>query len=284
MRYIALLIGILFEAGCSGGGGGADVSTDQGGGCGTECDAMVTVPAGPFWMGANVDGTQCPSNQPDSPAEAAESPCHQVNVPSFRIDKYEVAVSRYKECVEAGQCSVPAVSPWDRLNWGKPGKEQHPVNGVDWSQARAYCLWAGKRLCSESEWEKAARGTDGRLYPWGNQPATCRYAVMNDGDWSNFCGRNGTMPVGSMPAGASPYGAMDMAGNVFEWVQDGYHPDYTGAPTDGSAWENPDDSSRVDRGGSFITYPFYLRSSFRAKAPGPSFMDVDLGFRCCQSL
>jgi serine/threonine-protein kinase len=244
---------------------------------------MVQVPAGPFWMGANVDSSPCTENAVDSTAEPNESPCHLVNVPAFQVDVYEVTVGEYADCVDEGPCTLPSNTSLDVSNWQRAGKEEHPINYVSWTQARAYCAWAGKRLCTEAEWEKAARGTEGHLYPWGDAPADCTHAIMNDGNWETFCGREGTQPVGSRPAGASPYGALDMAGNVFEWVEDGYHDGYAGAPTDGSAWLNPSDTRHVDRGGSYLTYAHYLRATFRAEAPSEDFVDNDLGFRCCRS-
>ena len=238
---------------------------------------MVPVPAGSFMQGCNsaVD-TQCYSG---------ENPYHLVNVPLFDVDKYEVTVAAYKSCVDAGTCSAPrdtTYSPY--CYWGVVGKEEHPVNCIDWNQAGAYCTWAGKRLCSESEWEKAARGTDGRIYPWGNQPATCSYAVMSEG--GDGCGTDSTMAVGSKPSGASPYGAMDMAGNVWDWVADDFHSSYTGAPSDGSAWvDNPRASARVARGGSFYTaVAGDLRGSSRNfYDPSYSRYYFRLGARCCRS-
>jgi formylglycine-generating enzyme required for sulfatase activity len=233
---------------------------------------MCVVPAGPFMQGCNeaVD-TQCSRH---------EKPFHQVNVPAFEIDKYEVTVSLYKGCVDAGVCSAAnTVSSY--CNWGKAGKEEHPVNCITWHQTGEYCAWAGKRLCSESEWEKASRGTDGRKYPWGNETETCKYAVMDDGE--DGCGTDSTWAVGSKPAGASPYGALDMSGNVCEWVEDDWYDNYTGAPTNGSAWVNdPRASGRVSRGGSFVNFGAdYLRSSSRIGVYPAVY--ADYGGRCCRS-
>ena len=247
-------------------------TTDPGsGGCTTNCGEMVTVSGGSFWQGCNAEvENACDSN---------EKPYHQVTVPAFEIDEYEVTVGLYGDCVDTGSCSVPDTGTY--CNWGVSGREGHPVNCITWYQAREYCAWAGKRLCSESEWEKASRGTDGRKYPWGNEEATCEYCVMDDG--GNGCGEDSTWPVGSKPAGASPCGAMDMSGNVWEWVEDDWHGSYNEAPTDGSAWvEDPRASNRVERGGSFYGYDYGLRSSDRDYYD-PADVSDTVGARCCRS-
>jgi len=236
---------------------------------------MVTVPGGSFWQGCNeVVDTDCASD---------ETPYHEVNVPAFEIDKYEVTVDLYGDCVAGGGCTGTASTETPSFcNQGKAGKGEHPMNCITWSQAGEYCAWAGKRLCSESEWEKASRGTDGRKYPWGNETATCDYAVMYDGE--SGCGADSTWAVGSKAAGASPYGALDMSGNVWEWVEDDYHSNYTGAPTNGTAWANdPREFYRVRRGGSFgSSAGGSLRSSYRA-GNLPGYYDYRVGVRCCRS-
>ena len=241
------------------------------GGCTTSCGEMVTVTAGSFWQGCNAEV--------DDDCDSDEKPYHQVTVPAFEIDKYEVTVGLYGDCVGTGHCSVPDTGGY--CNWGVSGREDHPVNCITWYQAGEYCAWAGKRLCSESEWEKASRGTDGREYPWGNVPATCEYAVMDDGGFG--CGTVGTMAVGSKPGGASPYGAMDMSGNVWEWVEDDWHRSYNEAPTDGSTWmDNPRASYRVRRGGSFEDDDGYMPSSSRYY-DDPVYSNGSIGARCCRS-
>jgi formylglycine-generating enzyme required for sulfatase activity len=155
------------------------------------------------------------------------------------------------------------------------GKDQHPVVNVTWHDAVAYCRWADKRLATEAEWEYAARGTDGRKYPWANAWEAGR---------ARFSGNNGgerTTPVGSYPSGASPFGVLDLAGNVWEWVSSLYWP-YPYSATDGR--ENLTASGRrVMRGGSWNGSPKSLRSADRGGI-NPSFRGNGLGFRCAQGL
>ena len=186
------------------------------------------------------------------------------------------------------------------LHWNdSPGdKENHPINCVYWEQARVYCLWAGGRLPSESEWEYAARsGGQDITYPWGNEAATCAYAVMNDSNaGGNGCGTGGTMPVCSKPTGNTSQGLCDMSGNVWEWVQDWHHGSYDcaanpaasncnvsgSAPTDGSPWEAGGGSDRVLRGGSWSYYADDVRAANRGRIT-PSYRSYNLGFRCASS-
>lgn len=245
-----------------------------------QCSAgMCTVPGGSFWQGCN--------GVVDSEGDSYGMPYHEVNVPTYEIDQYEVTVDAYGACVSASACTSPGTYS-SSCNWGKSGKGSHPVNCIDWYQAREYCSWAGKRMCSESEWEKASRGTDGRKYPWGNEPATCEYAVMDEtvGFEGDGCRTRSTWPVGSKPAGASPYGVLDMSGNVWEWVEDDRHDSYMGAPTDGSAWvEDPREVDRVLHGGAFGDSIHNLRSCVRGFwIPGPNTTIYYQGVRCCRSI
>lgn len=254
-------------------GGSVDTYNGDGGSCAPNCQTgtMVTVPAGSFQMGCNtaVD-TECLDN--------IENPYHAVSVPAFKIDKYELTVGEYQACVDASDCTMEKTdSEW--CNYGVSGRDSHPINCVDWNQAKAYCAWAGKRLPTEAEWEKAARGTDGRKYPWGNDSLDCDHAVHS----TNGCSNSSTAPVGSKPAGTSPYGAEDMVGNVYEWVEDWYHNTYTGAPADGSAWVTPTGSYRVIRGGAWsYDGTNLLRASNRV-----AYVNADgggvFGFRCVSS-
>ena len=154
---------------------------------------------------------------------------------------------------------------------------------MDVYQAEAFCAWAGGRLPSESEWEYAARsGGEDKEYPWGEEEATCDFAMMYDYDDGEGCGLGGTWPVCGKPLGNTGQGLCDMAGNVWEWVPDWYRWDYTGAPTDGSVWDNPNNAvSRVIRGGSYKSTYIGTRTRARfyiipeARAP-------DIGFRCAR--
>ncbi len=132
---------------------------------------MVLIQAGDFWMGCNP--------KVDSECADDEKPGRKVYLDEYFIDKTEVTVEQYGRCVQEGRCKKPDADKYS--NFGKSGRGKHPVNEVNWNDAKSYCEWADKRLPTEAEWEKAARGTDGRKYPWGNQKASCEYAVMKDG-------------------------------------------------------------------------------------------------------
>lgn len=197
---------------------------------------MVVIPAGEFWMGCDN------GKHPDCLDH--EEPLRSVYVDTFAIDKTEVSVSQYGECVKSDYCDSENLDlPYkhgveqkdlsDLCNWGEEGRENHPINCVDWFDAKSYCEWANKRLPSEVEWEKAARGTDGRVFPWGNQGFAAGVIVANIGDESAKLhdsklttvkgyddGFYTTSPVGAYPRGASPYGVLDTVGNVWEWTGD----------------------------------------------------------------
>lgn len=226
--------------------------------------AMVYVPAGEFLMG---------SMDADSQASSDEKPQHKVYLDAFWIDRTEVTNAQYNECVQTGACTASRYAGDSSFN-----AYNQPVGGVSWSEAQAYCQWAGRQLPTEAQWEKAARGTDGRIYPWGNQAATCDYAVMNVGN-GNGCSRGAAWPVGSKPKGASPYGALDMAGNVYEWVADWYDDKYYAD----SPYRNPPGPSsgtaRVSRGGSLDRDAQVMRGTCRNGLP-PDLWSLALGFRC----
>ena len=222
---------------------------------------VVFIPAGEFVMG---------SDESDIDADRDELPQHTVYLDGFWIDRTEVTNDMYGRCVQAGGCTEPAHS----RRYGSPEYGNHPALGISWDQAVAYCTWAGRRLPTEAEWEKAARGTDKRLYPWGMETP--------DPSRLNFDHSVGdTAVVGSYPAGASPYGVLDMAGNVWEWVSDGYDENYYAE----SPAENPPGGEvvnrRVLRGGSWNTQAHNVRVTNRFWAfPGRN--DTD-GFRCAMS-
>lgn len=181
--------------------------------CGNVPADMVCIPAATFEMGTSLNDFQGTQPAP------YEKPAHMVTITkSFWMDRTEVTVEDYAVCWALKVCDLPMQGP--NLNWGIAGKEKHPANGVTWHQAKQYCEWKGKRLPTEAEWELAARGTDGRMYPWGNDMPTCQHVIADS------CGTPGTQAVGSKPLGASPYGLLDMAGNVSEWCSDYYKEDY----------------------------------------------------------
>ena len=234
---------------------------------------MVTIPGGDFMMGCNA------SIDDNCHRSGNEEPYHEVNVPDFEIDVIEVTIGQYRSCVEDNSsCSEP-LTIYSYCNWRYNNREDHPVNCVTWYNAKEYCEWSGKRLCSESEWEKAARGSDGRIYPWGNEEVSCDRAVMSDGGAG--CGAFRTWSVASKPVGL--HGLYDMAGNVWEWVEDDYHGTYDGAPNDGSAWvENPRSANRVIRGGGLTTSSSAaLRASYR-NDENPDNDSDGFGARCCR--
>jgi len=259
---------------------------------------MVYVPEGEFSMGSNV-------------GEANEQPRHTVYLDAYWIDKTEATNAMFALFVEATGYQTNAVgqgSSWifDGAGWSEvsgadwqhprgpasdlTSLDNHPVVNVSWNDAAAYCEWAGSRLPSEAEWEKAARGLDGRTYPWGNQSPAGNLLNFADAnlsvDWASRSVDDGyefTAPVGSYPAGASPYGALDMAGNVWEWVNDWYSETYyrvspTSNPVGPSAG-----NSRVLRGGSWNHDGSNLHSYIRIST-SPSAAIDNFGFRCSRSV
>lgn len=217
--------------------------------CDADCSLggnMVVVPAGEFIYGNNQTMTAA----------------------RFVIDIYEVTAGEYNLCVQAGSCAYNGGTEQPYFTYNS-GRSRHPINGVTWQEAYDYCHWKGKRLPTEVEWEKAARGDDGRTYPWGEEEPTCDYAVM-DLSRESFrrwgCDANSTREVGTAPAGASPYGVLDMAGNVWEWTD---------------SWFDFSEVRRVIRGGGFKNKEEYLNAVYRGpQEPGSASEEV--GFRCIQ--
>lgn len=215
-----------------------------------------------------------------SEGDSDEEPVHRVRVKAFELAKTEVTVGQYRACVEAGACTKPGTGGF--CNWGESARESHPVNCVDWSQARAFSRWAGGRLPSEAEWEYAARsGGRDQAYPWGNEAASCDRTIVDNG--GNGCGRQRTWPVCSKAKGNSAHGLCDLAGNVWEWVEDWYHDTYRGAPSGGSAWTSPAGSYGVFRGGSWYYTGSYCRAANR-NGYDPGYRLHGLGFRAARSL
>ncbi len=219
---------------------------------------MVEIPAGNFLMGSESGDND-------------EQPEHSVYLDTYYIDKYEVTNAQYIQCEVAGGCSGTADRSSKYAN--------HPVTNVTWYEADEYCRWAGKRLPTEAEWEKAARGTTTWTYPWGNSKPTWVKANYR----YDLFPLMGTTAVGSFPEGASPYGVLDMAGNVWEWMSDLYGSDYYGSQTE---WNNPtgpaNGDRRVLRGGSWFSNEWCLRVSLRSSI-GPDDAGSDVGFRCVTS-
>ncbi len=261
-------------------------------------EGMVRVPGGSFLMG--VDKKTNPNTKKMSKAQQLkyrvskeafndEGPAHNVILDSYYIDTYEVSNKQYGDFIKA--TGHPAPAYWDDHKRNKP---QQPVSGVNWHDANAYCSWANKRLPTEAEWEKAARGPEGFTYPWGNELDSSK---ANYGRKQEF-----TANVDAYPEGKSPYGAYNMAGNVFEWVQDWYDPNYFKTSRDMINPTGPIEGvflsatgtyvdriatgkKRVIRGGSWYAPAESVTNTHRFwNDPMNNSYGVGLGFRCARSV
>ena len=212
---------------------------------------MVGIPAGTFTMGDDEH----------------TSKAGQVTADAFCMDRTEVTTAAYATCVKSGKCT--AANTGSACNADVAGRGSHPINCVDWNQATAYCEAQGQRLPTEEEWEYAARGTDGRVYPWGNAEPAGQLCWYGEGNSLGKGNRHSTCAVASFPAGNSPFGLSDMSGNVWEWTSSAY---------------SATDAVRVIRGGSWRSdNPSFVRSANRSRCY-PSSQYGSLGFRCAGSL
>lgn len=226
---------------------------------------MITIPAGVFKMG-----------NPEGEGRSDEWPQLEIYLDEFQIDQVEVTNERYMRFVQAtGHRNPPNPYGTGTLQSAKD-IEELPVVQVTWYDSKTYCAWAKKRLPTEAEWEKAARGTDGRKYPWGNSPPSEKRANF-DREWDEV---KTLYPVGSMPAGDSPYGVKDMAGNAREWVADWYDADYYRNAVDRNP-QGPDKKGivRSIRGGSWHSPVGDIRAAARGKG-GFALQTHGTGFRC----
>jgi formylglycine-generating enzyme required for sulfatase activity len=213
--------------------------------------------------------------------DADERPIHAVTIANFELLRNEVTVGQYRACVNAGRCDAPETG--NNFNWSANAGalENHPINGVSWDNAKQFTEWIGARLPTESEWEYAARSQGQNItYPWGDEAPNCDR--LNFGD----CGGNDgveTSRVCTHQAGHSTQGVCDLAGNVWEWLEDNWHNSYNGAPNDGSAWvDNAPGSVRVFRGGSWYLDARRVRAAYRA-GRSAGYRVNGLGFRPARS-
>lgn len=221
---------------------------------------MVLIPAGDFIMGEDF-------------FKKNAGPRHRVHLEDYHIDLYDVTNAHYKRFVDATGRIPP--SHWSQ-NQYPPGKANHPVTFVSWFDAEAYCKWEGKRLPTEAEWEKAARGSDGRMFPWGEKLEPKRANVPPEGV-------KDTTPVNAFPEGKSPYGLYDMSGNVFQWTSDWFLP----YPGNNVPHPNYGEKLKVLRGGSFFDCSYYKCGlsfqTFNRISLAPATKAISAGFRCAQS-
>ena len=228
-------------------------------------NGMVYIPPGKFLMGSHViDGKMGLHIGVD------EFPPHHRHLPGFFLDQYEVTIGEYRAFTDATGHRPPRI--WADTNYPEPS-DNHPVIDVSWFDAQAYCQGAGKRLPTEAEWEKAARGVDGQIWPWGNQWEVGAANVQEDP-------RQWTAPVGSYPKDHSPYGLFDLAGNAMEWTNSWYTA-YPGSNLKRAAFG---ERYKVLKGGSWMSPVFPFTHAANRYAIGPKWDHPHLGFRCAQDI
>lgn len=236
---------------------------------------MIVIPAGEFTMGAD-DG------------RGNERPVHTVTLPAYAIDQFEVTMELYDSFLQAGGQTPPPL--WDPEAVTAAG--DRPAVGLTWDDASAYCRWAGKRLPTEAEWEKAARGTDARRFPWGHMQPFVDIANYNRGVWVSYpitlvTVKGGTKGMsirhGLKTGGKSPYGLYHMAGNAAEWVADWYDREYYQTSPKESPKGPEKGEKRVIRGGSWAETPIGIRSTARVSAE-PAYQDQTVGVRCAMDV
>jgi serine/threonine protein kinase len=262
----------------------------------TDGMVMVVVAAGAFTMGNDADAAYAYCNTYQIGCNrnwfTDEEPEQKIYLDAFWIDRTEITNAMYARCVGAGACEPPLYFRSYTRNsyYNDPQYADFPVTYVNWFDAQGYCAWAGARLPTEAEWEKAARGTDGRIYPWGNFfdgtkvnycDSLCPFKEILDPDFQD--GFPDTSPVGYFPAGASPYGVMDMAGNVWEWVNDWYDPNYYSTRTTNNPQGPASGTARVLRGGSWFGGRGDVRSVDRYKYNPANKSFNHFGFRCVKT-
>jgi formylglycine-generating enzyme required for sulfatase activity len=278
IRMVGLLLCLLPASACGPAQSATSVSAQDG-------MLQVYVAAGPFEMGDTVDAAlvECQKVATDCKRDyfIDEAPPHTVTLDAFWIDRTEVTNVMYARCVAAGKCQPPPVTKSNTrpVYYGNPVFDNYPVVYVTWGAAQAYCAWAGRRLPTEAEWEKAAGWDETahkkRIFPWGD--------TAPDSTRLNFNSPAGdTTEVGHYPTGASPYGALDMAGNVLEWVADRYDPTYYAQSPDRNPSGPPTGNYRVLRSGAWFSYGDDVRAANR-NGNVPTFQLDAIGFRCARS-
>jgi formylglycine-generating enzyme required for sulfatase activity len=243
--------------------------------CGPARADMACIPPGPFLRGTNR-------------GHKDERPQQTLDLDAYFIDRTETTIADYTTCMKAGACEKAGP------NYRGFSEPKMPATGINWFEARTYCRWAGKRLPTEAEWEKAARTTDGRTYPWGEERADCTHAIIDEnieeGSPNNGCGTGKIFNVASRAP--NPYGLYDMSGNAWEWVNDWYSPNYADCGPDcagknpkgpcGGADTCPGHEERIVRGGSwFWSYQWCTTTRRRPHTP-ENHPFHHMGFRCAR--